>query len=42
MVRRIDSHDRALLEHGVRSDVIQNAVRIAAVMRAIATVDATL
>jgi alkyl hydroperoxide reductase subunit D len=38
----IDSHERVLLEHGVKSDVIQNAVRIAAVMRAIATVDATL
>jgi len=38
----IDSHERVLLEHGVKSDVIQSAVRIAAVMKAIATVDATL
>jgi alkyl hydroperoxide reductase subunit D len=38
----IDSHERVLLEHGVKSDVIQNAVRIAAVMKAIATVHATL
>jgi alkyl hydroperoxide reductase subunit D len=38
----IDSHERILLEHGVKPDVIQSAVRIAAVMKAIATVDATL
>jgi alkyl hydroperoxide reductase subunit D len=38
----IDSHERVLLEHGVKPDVIQNAVRIAAVMKAIATVHATL
>ena len=38
----IDSHERILLEHGVKSDVIQAAVRIAAVMKAIATVHATL
>ena len=38
----IDSHERVLLEHGVKSDVIQAAVRIAAVMKAIATVHATL
>ena len=38
----IDSHERVLLEHGVKSDAIQNAVRIAAVMKAIATVHATL
>lgn len=38
----IDSHERVLLENGVRSDVIQSAVRIAAVMKAIATVHATL
>ena len=38
----IDSHERVLLEHGVKSDVIQSAVRIAAVMKAIATVHATL
>ena len=38
----IDSHERLLLEHGVKPEVIQNAVRIAAVMKAIATVHATL
>ena len=38
----IDSHERVLLEHGVKSDVIQNAVRVAAVMKALATVHATL
>jgi alkyl hydroperoxide reductase subunit D len=38
----IDSHERLLLEHGVKTDVIQNAVRIAAVMKGIATVHATL
>ena len=38
----IDSHERVLLEHGVKPDMIQNAVRIAAVMKAIATVHATL
>ena len=38
----IDSHERVLLEHGVKSDVIQSAVRVAAVMKAIATVHATL
>ena len=38
----IDSHERVLLQHGVKSDVIQSAVRIAAVMKALATVHATL
>ena len=38
----IDSHERVLLEHGVKPDTIQSAVRIAAVMKAIATVHATL
>ena len=38
----IDSHERVLLEHGVKSDEIQNAVRVAAVIKAIATVHATL
>ena len=40
--RCIDSHERVLLEHGVKPDVIQSAARIAAVMKAIATVHATL
>jgi alkyl hydroperoxide reductase subunit D len=38
----IDSHERVLLDHGVKSDVIQSAVRIAAMMKALATVHATL
>ena len=38
----MDSHERILTEHGVKVDVIQNAVRIGAVMKAIATVHATL
>jgi alkyl hydroperoxide reductase subunit D len=38
----IDSHERLLLQHGVKPDVIQSAVRIAAVMKAVATVHATL
>jgi alkyl hydroperoxide reductase subunit D len=38
----IDSHERVLLEHGVKPDAIQAAVRIAAVMKALATVHATL
>lgn len=38
----IDSHERILLEHGVKPDAIQAAVRIAAVMKALASVHATL
>jgi alkyl hydroperoxide reductase subunit D len=38
----IDSHERVLLEHGVKADTIQSAVRIGAVMKALATVHATL
>jgi len=38
----IDSHERILLEHGVKPDAIQGAVRIAAVMKALATVHATI
>ena len=38
----IDSHERELLKHGVKSETIQSAVRIAAVTKAIATVHATL
>ena len=38
----IDSHERVLLEHGVKPDTIQSAVRIGAVMKALATVHATL
>jgi alkyl hydroperoxide reductase subunit D len=38
----IDSHERVLLEHGVKPDAIQAAVRIGAVMKALATVHSTL
>jgi alkyl hydroperoxide reductase subunit D len=38
----IDSHERVLLQHGIKEDVIQAAVRVAAVMKALATVHATL
>ena len=38
----IDSHERVLLEHGVKLEAIQAAVRVAAVMKALATVHATL
>jgi alkyl hydroperoxide reductase subunit D len=38
----IDSHERVLLEHGVKTEAIQAAVRIAAVMKALATVHATM
>jgi alkyl hydroperoxide reductase subunit D len=38
----IESHERVLLEHGVKPEIIQSAVRIAAVMKALATVHATL
>jgi alkyl hydroperoxide reductase subunit D len=38
----IDSHERVLLEHGVKPDAIQSAVRIAAVMNALARIHAVL
>lgn len=38
----IDSHEKILLQHGVKADTIQTAVRIASVMKAIATVHPTL
>jgi len=38
----IDSHEHLLLEHGVKPETIQAAVRIGAVMKAVATVHATL
>ena len=38
----IDSHERVLLEHGVKPEAIQAAVRIAAVIKALATVHASL
>jgi alkyl hydroperoxide reductase subunit D len=38
----IDSHERVLQQHGVKAEAIQSAVRIGAVMKAVATVHATL
>jgi alkyl hydroperoxide reductase subunit D len=38
----IDSHERVLLEHGVKPETIQSAVRVGAVMKALATVHSTL
>ncbi len=38
----IESHERVLLQHGVKSETIQSAVRIAAVLKGVATVHATL
>src|SRR3954467_4939296 len=38
----IDSHERVLRQHGVKAETIQTAARIAAVVKAVATVHATL
>jgi alkyl hydroperoxide reductase subunit D len=38
----IDAHERVLTQHGVKAETVQAAVRIAAVMKALATVHATL
>ena len=38
----IDSHERVLAQHGVSPQIIQAAARVAAVMKAVATVHATL
>src|SRR3954464_12052809 len=38
----IDSHERVLQQHGVKAEVIQTAARIGAVVKAVATVHATL
>jgi lipoyl-dependent peroxiredoxin subunit D len=38
----IESHERVLLQHGVKPETIQSAVRIGAVLKAVATVHATL
>lgn len=38
----IDSHERLLQQHGVKAETIQTAVRIGAVIKAVATVHATL
>jgi alkyl hydroperoxide reductase subunit D len=38
----IDSHERVLQQHGVKAETIQAAARIAAVIKAVATVHATI
>ena len=38
----IDSHERLLTQHGVKAETIQAAARIGAVLKAVATVHATL
>ena len=38
----IDSHERVLTQHNVKAETIQTAARIAAVIKAVATVHATL
>jgi alkyl hydroperoxide reductase subunit D len=38
----IDSHERVLQQHGVKPETIQAAARVAAVVKAVATVHATL
>ena len=38
----VDSHEKVLKQHGVGTDMVQTAVRIGAVMKAVATVHATL
>ena len=38
----IDSHERVLVQHGVKPETVQAAARIGAVMKAVATVHATL
>ena len=38
----IDSHERVLQQHNVKADTIQAAARVAAVVKAVATVHATL
>jgi alkyl hydroperoxide reductase subunit D len=38
----IDSHERLLQQHGVKAETVQAAARIGAIMKAVATVHATL
>jgi alkyl hydroperoxide reductase subunit D len=38
----IDSHERVLTQHGVKAETVQAAARIGAVIKAVATVHATL
>jgi alkyl hydroperoxide reductase subunit D len=37
----IDSHEKVLKQHGVNADIIQTAARVAAILKAVATVHAT-
>ena len=37
----IDSHEKVLKQHGVNAEIIQTAARVAAVLKAVATVHAT-
>lgn len=38
----IDSHERLLQQHGVKAETVQAAARVGAIMKAVATVHATL
>jgi alkyl hydroperoxide reductase subunit D len=38
----IDSHEKVLQQHNVKADTIQAAARVAAIIKAVATVHATL
>ena len=38
----IDSHERVLQQHGVKAETVQAAARVASIMKAVATVHATL
>lgn len=38
----IDSHERVLTQHGIKAETIQGAARVAAILKAVATVHATL
>jgi len=38
----IDSHEKVLQQHGVKAETVQAAARVAAIMKAVATVHATL
>jgi lipoyl-dependent peroxiredoxin subunit D len=38
----IDSHERVLQQHGVKTETVQTAARVGAIMKAVATVHATL
>ena len=38
----IDSHEKVLQQHGVKAETIQAAARVAAILKAVATVHATL